>query len=49
MVIKKIEAISEAELMKILGGNEDEWNCSAQDIMDCTSELASGGGTTDID
>lgn len=40
MKIKKIEVISEKELIKIVAGD-------GVDGIDCTSELASGGTTTD--
>jgi hypothetical protein len=40
MKIKTVEAICEADLIKIVAGNN-------VDGIDCSSELASGGTTTD--
>lgn len=51
---KKVPALSEVKLSKINGGFKsdvlsapDSVDCTNTDSVDCTSELASGGGTTD--
>lgn len=48
MEIKKFKGLDEAKLKSILGGTNNSQNQSGVD-RDCTSELASGGGTTDSD
>jgi hypothetical protein len=52
MKTKKVKALNDKELLNVLGGKFDEpvRLCSGgQDDVDCTSELASGGGTTDTE
>ncbi len=46
MKTKKVKALSEKELEKILGGFNAR---SLSDGKDCTSEVACGGTTTDTD
>jgi len=52
MKTKKVKALTEKELLKVLGGVKDPQTtlCSkGTDDTDCTSELASGGGTSDTE
>lgn len=50
---KMVAALSEVKLSKVNGGFmdvislPDSVDCTNTDSVDCTSELASGGGTTD--
>lgn len=49
--LKKVEALTEKELQKLLGGgNPEKVRCKHNaDSGDCTSELVSGGTTTDTE
>ena len=46
MKTRKVKALSEKELEKILGGLNVK---GLSDSKDCTSEVACGGSTTDTD
>jgi len=45
--LKKVIALNEEELQKLLGGTYEEWKPCVNDACDVTSELASGNTTTD--
>ncbi len=47
--LKKVEALTEQELQKLLGGTKTDGCKHNADSGDCTSELVSGGTTTDTE
>lgn len=47
MKIKKLKGLDSSALNQVLGGTGGATGGGLKDSKDCTSELASGGGTTD--